>query len=142
MTAKLLNVIDNPDVTTRQLLKVDIKADHYSAVRRLQIAMYHSGYNVKVSEFFDRIDIDEFVLQSAARFLSEKSTVVPTSVEKERLTEITANILKDWNFENSVIYYPDGFSLKPLTAELLFVIQYLDYPLDEATFLELTELPA
>lgn len=142
LTAKLLNVIDNPDVTTRQLLKVDIKADHYSAVRRLQIAMYHSGYNVKVSEFFDRIDIDEFVLQSAARFLSEKSTVVPTSVEKERLTEITANILKDWNFENSVIYYPDGFSLKPLTAELLFVIQYLDYPLDEATFLELTELPA
>ena len=25
---------------------------------------------------------------------------------------------------------------------MLFVIQYLDYPLDEATFLELTELPA
>lgn len=43
---------------------------------------------------------------------------------------------------NSVIYYPDGFYLKPLTEELLSVIQYLDYPLDEATFLNLTELPA
>lgn len=53
-----------------------------------------------------------------------------------------ANMLKDRNFENSVIYYPDGLSLKPLTAELLSVIMYLDYPLDETTFLDLTELPA
>lgn len=142
LTAKLLNAIDNPDVTTRQLLKVDIKADHHSAIRQLQTAMYHSGYNVKVFEFFDRIDMDRFVIWSASRFLSEKSTVVPTPTEKERLIEITANILKDWSFENSVIYYPDGFSLKQLTAELLSVIQYLDYPLDETTFLDLTELPA
>ncbi len=142
LTTRLLNAIDNPDVTTRQLLKVDIQADHHSAIRRLQTAMYHSGYNVKVSEFFDRIDMDRFVIWSASRFLSEKSTVVPTLTEKERLTEITAKILKDWSFENSVIYYPDGFSLKQLTAELLSVIQYLDYPLDEATFLDLTELPA
>ena len=142
LTAKLLNAIDDPDITTKQLLEVDIRAEHHSAIRRLQTAMYHSNYNVKVSEFFDQIDMDRFVLWSASRFFSEKSTVVPTPVEKERLTGITANILKDWSFENSVIYYPDGFSLKLLTAELLSVIQYLDYPLDEATFLELTELPA
>lgn len=142
LTNQLLNAIDNPDVTTKQLLEVDIQADHHSAIRRLQTAMYHSGYNVKVSEFFDQIDIEKFVLRSASRFLAEKSTVVPTQAEKERLTEITANILKGWSFENSVIYYPDGFSLRPLTAELLSVIQYLDYPLDETTFLDLTELPA
>lgn len=111
LTDQLLNAIDNPDVTTTQLLEVDIQADHYSAIRRLQTAMYHSGYNVKISEFFGRIDMDRFVIWSASRFLSEKSTVVPTPKEKERLTEITANILKDWNFENSVIYYPDGFRL-------------------------------
>lgn len=142
LTAKLLNIIDNPDITTRQLLKVNIQVDHYSAIRRLQTAMYHSGYDIKVSEFFDSIDIDEFVLRSTSHFLSEKSTVIPTSAEKEKLTEITTNILKDWSFENSVIYYPNGFSLKRLTAELLSVIQYLDYPLDEETFLNLTELPA
>ncbi len=142
LTSQLLNAIDDTDVTTNQLLEVDIRADHHSAIRRLQTAMYHSGYNVKVSEFFDRIDMDRFVIRSASRFLSEKSSVVPTSDEKERLTEITANILKDWSFENSVVYYPDGFSLKPLTAELLSVIRYLDYQLDETTFLVLTELPA
>lgn len=104
--------------------------------------MYHSGYKVKVSEFFDRIDIDRFVIWSASHFLSKGSTVIPTPIEKEKLAEITANILRDWSFENSVIYHADGFTLKPLTAELLSVIQYLDYPLDEATFLDLTELPA
>ena len=76
------NAIDNPDVTTRQLLKVNIKADHHSAIRRLQTAMYHSGYNVKVSEFFDRIDMDRFVIWSVSRFLSEKSTIVPTPIER------------------------------------------------------------
>lgn len=142
LTNQLLDAIGNPDVTTKQLLDVDIQADHYSALRRLQTAMYHSGYNVKVSEFFDKIDIDKFVLRSASRYLSEKSTVAPTQEEKERLSKIVANILKDRNFENSVIYYPDGFSLTPLTEELLSVIQYLDYPLDETSFLDLTELPA
>jgi hypothetical protein len=142
LTAQLLNAIDNPDVTTKQLLGEDIKADYHSAIRRLQTAMYHSGYDVKVSEFFDQIDMDRFVLWSASHFFSEKSSVVPTPDEKGRLAEIAANILEDWSFENSVIYYADGFSLKPLTAELLSVIQYLDYPLDEAIFLDLTELPA
>lgn len=142
LTDQLLNAIDNPDVTTRQLLNVDIQADYHSALRRLQIAMHHFGDDIKVSEFFDRIDIDEFVLRSASHILSEKPTVVPASAEKESLTEIIANMLKDWNFGNSVKYTLDGFSLKPLTKELLSIIQYLDYPLDEVTVLDLTELPA
>lgn len=142
LTVQLLNAIDNPDVTTKQLFEVDIQAEHYSALLQLRTAMYHSDYDVKVSEFFDCIDIDKFVLRSASHLLSEKSTVVPTLAEKERLAEIVANMLKDRNFKNSVIYYPDGLSLTPLTAELLSVIMYLDYPLDETTFLDLTELPA
>ena len=142
LTAQLLNAINDPDVTTKQLLEVDIQTDHHSAIRRLQTAMYHSGYNVKVSEFFDRVDIDKFVLWSASHFLSEKSPVVPTPAERGRLAEIVTNMLKDWSFEDSVIYYPNGFSLKLLTAELLSVIQYLDYPLDETMLLDLTELPA
>lgn len=142
LTVQLLNAIDNPDVTTRQLLEVNIQADHHSALSKLRTEMYHSGYDVKVSEFFDCIDIDEFVLRSASHFFSEKSTVVLSSTEKERLVEITANILKEWSFENSVIYNPNGFSLKMLTAELLTVIQYLNYPLNEEMLLDLTEVPA
>ena len=111
-------------------------------LRHLRTAMYHYGPDIKVSEFFGRIDIDEFILWSSSRFLSEKSTVIPTKAQKEKLTEIVASILERRSFENSVIYYPHGFSLKSLTAELLSVIQYLDYPLDEATLLDLTELPA
>lgn len=142
LTAQLLKAIDDPDLTTKQLLEVDIEADHHSVLRHLRTAMYHYGPDIKVSEFFGRIDIDEFILWSSSRFLSEKSTVIPTKAQKEKLTEIVASILERRSFENSVIYYPHGFSLKSLTAELLSVIQYLDYPLDEATLLDLTELPA
>ena len=145
LTTQLLYAIGNPDVTTKQLLDINIKADHHyrhSALRRLQSALYRYGTDVKVSEFFNRIDIDRFILWSASHFLSEESTVVPTHTEKEKLTEIVANILKERNFANSVTYYPDGFSLKPLTKALLSIIRYLDYPLDEKALLDLTELPA
>ncbi|MBM6695340.1 metallophosphoesterase [Pseudoflavonifractor capillosus] len=142
LTAQLLNALDNPDVTTKHLLEVDLKAHHYSALLQLRTAMYHSGYDVKVSEFFDCIDIDTFVIQSASRLLSEKSTVVPTRAQKAKLAEITTNTLMERNFKNSLIYYPEGVSLKPLTAELLSVIMYLDYSLDETSLLDLTELPA
>lgn len=142
LTIQLLDAIDNPDVTTTQLLEVHIKTDHYSALWRLLTAMYHSDCDVKVSDFFECIDIDIFVLRSASRFLSEESTVIPTTSEKEKLTEIVTNLLKDTCFENCVNYDPDGWSISPLVAELLSVIQYLDYSLDETMLLNLTEVPA
>jgi len=142
LTGQLIREIKNPDVTTKQLLDVDIESDHYSTLRRLQTAMYHFGSDVRVSEFFDLVDIDSFVLWSASRFFSKRSAVVPSQTEKEKLMETVARILQNRSFENNVMYYPNGYSLKWLTEELLSVIQYLDYPLDEKTLLDLTELPA
>lgn len=142
LTEQLIEKIKNPDVTTKQLFQVDIEVDHHSPLRRLRTAMYHFGPDIKVSEYFSQIDIDMFVLWSASRFISENPVVLPTQVEKEKLVEAVANVLERRSFENNVKYYPDGLSIMPYTAELISVIRYLDYPLEEKTLLDLTELPA
>ena len=103
--------------------------------------MYQYGPDLKVSEFFNRINLDQFVLWSAYRLLSGKSEVVPNKEEKGKLSRIVSNTLKTRNFKNSVQYTLTGPSVKVQTVNLMFMIQYLDYPLDEETLLDLTELP-
>lgn len=141
LTEQLLNTIGDKDVTTRQLWESKFKTDYPSALYLLKIAMYQYGPDLKVSEFFNRVNLDQFVLWSASRLLSGKSEVVPNNEEKEKLSRIVSSTLKTRNFKNSVQYTLTDSSVKVQTVNLLFMIQYLDYPLDEETLLDLTELP-
>jgi len=144
LTTQLLHKINNPDLTTKQLLDADINLEHNSALWRLKSAMYRYGPNVKVYEFFDHVEMNKFVLWSASQYLSKKSMVVVSDFHKEKLREIVATLLQIMSFKDSVKYSLDthNFSLGVLIPELLSVIRFLDYPLDEATLLDLTELPA
>lgn len=91
MTKQLLDTSGNQDVTTRQLLDSKFKTDYHSALYYLKTAMYQYGPDLKVSEFFNRINLDQFVLWSASRLLSGKSEVVPNNEEKEKLSRIVAD---------------------------------------------------
>lgn len=143
LTMRLLQAVGNPEITTSQLFDSSIKMDFHSAIHYLQVAMYQYRMDVKVSEFFDKVNLEQFVLWTASRLLAEKSgVVVLNKEEKENLSEVVANILKTRNFKNSVQYTPTGSSVKVQTVNLLFMIQYLDYPLDEESLLDLTELPS
>lgn len=138
----LLEAIDDPEITAKQLLEIDLNVDYNSAIGRLRTALYHYGPNIKVSEFFIHVNLDEFILWSASQYLAKNSTVIPSQYQRDTLTSIIERLLKTRSFENSVMYYPDGLSLRPLVPELLSLIQYLDYPLPEDTLLCLSELPA
>lgn len=142
LTLKLLDVVNNPDVTTKQLLDADFQGDVYSVLCHLRTAMYQFEIDIRVSEFFDKVNINEFILWSSSKLLYGSVTVVPNQAQREKLIEIVAQILKTVSFANNVIYHSDTIFMAPLTFELVSVIRYLDYPLDEATLLDMTELPA
>ena len=69
LTAQLLKAIDDPDLTTKQLLEVDIEADHHSVLRHLRTSMYHYGPDIKVSEFFGRPNVNSKTRISLKNFL-------------------------------------------------------------------------
>ena len=139
---QLVEMIDDPDLTTRHILDTNLGISYRSALGRLQGAMYRYGHDVKVSEFFNHINIDEFILWSASAMLNEKTSVITTQVQRDKMKEIISNLLKDRNFRDSIKYHTDGFTLEAITEEMLSLIQYLDYSLEESALLELTELPA
>lgn len=139
---QLLELIDDPNLTCRQLLDANLKVEYRTALWNLQTAIYHYGADIKVSEFFDKINLDDFILKSAARILSEKSTINPTLEQKTKLTEIVAVYLQNIGFKNTVTYQDNSIYLNPLTEDVLHLILYLDYPIDENSLLDLTEVPS
>lgn len=141
LTAQLIREIGNPDLMTSQLIEAGVKIDYYSALRHLQCMMYNANLNVKVAEFFSKVNFDDFVLWSISHFLNYKDRVILTKTKKEKLTDIVANRLKNNPFKGCITYHEDSLSFSSLIPALLSVILYLDYPLDEATLLDLTELP-
>lgn len=144
LTKQLLELAKDPNITTKQLLEVDFKVNYRSVLFRHRNALYHYGVDVKLTEFFEYVDCDKFVLWSISRLLSKKSTVILTRDEKKRLTEILTGVLKTRNFENNIVYHQDSrrFTIERLTQELVSIILYLDYPIEENVLLNLTELPA
>lgn len=139
---QLLELIDDPNLTCGQLLDANLKVEYRTALWNLQTAIYHYGADIKVSEFFDKINLDDFILKSAARILSEKSTINPTLEQKTKLTDIVAVYLQNIGFKNTVTYQDNSIYLNPLTEDVLHLILYLDYPIDENSLLDLTEVPS
>ena len=142
LTVQLIEKVGDPNLKGEELLRTGIKVESHSVLWRLQTAMYHYGADIRISEFFDQIDMDRFIIWSLSRLLSDKFTVIPTQTQKEKLMEIVESALKNDGFKDSVTYYPNGHSVDTFAEELLSVILYLDYTLEEKELLDLTELPA
>lgn len=142
LTNQLLRKIGDPQLTAKQLLKADIRIDYPSPLQHLRFAMHGYAPEEQVSEFFNRVNRDRFILWSSAQFLLKNTVVVLLQEQKDALSEVVTRILSTQSFENCVRYNGDSISFPPLTIELLRVVQYLDYPLCENTLLDLTELPA
>lgn len=139
--AELMSVLDDPNIRADKILDAGIKIGYHSALRRLQVAIYHYGGSLKVSEFFERINSEEYVIRSAAKILGGKVHIIPTVEQKKILENLICKQLDAKIFDDAIKYMAPGYRYKRLIPSLLSLIQYLDYPVDEDTLLQLTEVP-
>ncbi len=138
---ELIKLIANPEITTHQLLDIDIDLDYDSALGRFRSAIYRYSRDIKVSEFFEKINLDNFVIWAASQVVLEKNSVFVTQSHRDKISAIIENMMETDTFENCVKYHSGSISVKPFIPELLSLILYLDYPLSEEMVLNLTELP-
>lgn len=139
--SELVCALPDPNILTTQLLDVNIRIAHHTALKNLQVQIYHYGANVKVSEFFERVDPERFMVRSASEFL-KRPHIVPNEKQKSILVETVRKLVEGGIFENAVEYSSTGVTIKALAPEALSIIQYFDMPMEEETLLNLTELPA
>lgn len=139
--SELVSSINNADATTDQILELGQKIRYDSAIERLQSSIFHYGRKTKITEFFDVIDLEDFIIWSASKYLGKNSSIVPTQNQKRMLSELVLKKLEETTFQDPVIYYENGYSLKYRVRNFLSLIIYLDLPISKNTILQFTELP-
>ncbi len=143
LLSELLLTIGNPDIKAFQLLDIDTKIKYHSALRYLKNAICrYCPPEVKVAEFFEQINLDDFIIQTTHNLLSKNSFLNPSFKQKEYLLCLIRKAIDRGIFNSAVKYKLNGFTISFLVPQLLSLIIYLNYTLDENTLLQLTELPA
>jgi len=143
LLVKLLESLGDKNVLAGQLLGIKTDLEHNSALWLLKSAIFRKASEyTKVSEFFQIIDLREFVVETAVDLLKEEPNLIVSQEQKVFLSEQIRELIKNDIFINALTYLEDGYQIKPLVLDTLFLVQYLRYELDEKTLLKLTELPA
>lgn len=138
---QLLSLINDADATTDQILDLGDNIEYDSALGRLKASIYHYGCKTKISEFFDVIDLEYFVIWSASKYLGKNSSIVPTPSQKRILSELVFKKLDESTFQDPIDYYENGFSIKHRVLHFLPLIIYFDLPVSKKIILQFTELP-
>lgn len=138
---QLIENLDDPSVTNRQLEKVELNCDIHSALNKLRLKMYKYEVNVRVDEFFEKINIDDFVLVSIYDILDKDIYNLMSNQQKERLIKIVLNMLRDGVYKDCVKYDENSVSINSKVIEILAVLKITDYTIEEDVLLGFTELP-
>ena len=139
---ELLSSIDDENATTNQILDVGRDIDYNSSVGRLKSAVFQYGKNnCKICDFFDNIDINDFIIWSASKYLEKKPLVKPATEQKRCLANLLSERIDEDSFKDPAIYYENGFYVKHRLSNYLSLIIYLDLPISKDTALQFTELP-
>ncbi|MBO5968061.1 MAG: metallophosphoesterase [Clostridia bacterium] len=143
MLLDLVSKIGDTNIVAGTLLKSDAKIDHYSALWHLKSAIYrYSPEDMKVKDFFNNVDIEDFILCVFAELL-ESSSIPNLSLEQQQyIYQIILKHIKQGAFINAIIYRKNGFNTKNLVPELIDAILHFKFELDEETMLQLTEIPS
>lgn len=139
---ELLNIINGPKTTTKQLFDIELNLEYDSVLDLFRYDIYHYSDDILVSDFLKKADLDEFIIRSVARILVENNNIAFSSIQKEILYSIIGKQLEIRNFDNCVIYEGESMCIKSLIPELLTLILCLGYRLTDKLVLKLTELPA
>lgn len=138
---QLIENLDDPSVTNRQLKKVELNCDIHSVLNKLRLKMYKYEVNVRVDEFFEKINIDDFVLVSIYDILDKDIYNLMSNQQKERLIKIVLNMLRDGIYKDCVKYDENSVSINSKVIEILAVLKITDYTVEEDVLIDFTELP-
>ena len=138
---QLIEMLDDPSVTNRQLYKVQLNCDIHSVLNKLRLKMYKYEVNVRVDEFFEKINIDDFVLVSIYDILDKDIYNLMSNQQKERLIKIVLNMLRDGIYKDCVKYDENSVSINSKVIEILAVLKITDYTVEEDVLIDFTELP-
>lgn len=142
LLAELVDLIGDPDILASNLLDVHHCVKNYSAQWYLQSAIYRNAYkNIKVTDFFKFYDADDFIIHEVSWCLDADSKLNLDDEKKDILKNIIKNKIDNGIFVRAIEYHDNNISMTPLVREILKVILFLEYNLEENVLLELTELP-
>ena len=138
---QLIEMLDDPSVTNRQLYKVQLNCDIHSVLNKLRLKMYAYRVNIRVDEFFEKINIDDFVLVSIYDILDKDIYNLMSNQQKERLIKIVLNMIRDGVYKDCVKYDENSISINSKVIEILAVLKITDYTVEEDVLIDFTELP-
>lgn len=138
---QLIEKLPDPSIKNRQLYKVQLNCDIHSVLNKLRLKMYAYKVNIRVDEFFEKINIDDFVLVSIYDILDKDIYHLMSNQQKERLIKIVLNMIRDGVYKDCVKYDENSISINSKVIEVLAVLKITDYDVKEDTLLGFTELP-
>lgn len=138
---ELILKIEDNEATANQILELCRDIEYESPLGKLKTAIYHYDYNGKIVEFFDSIDLEDFIIWSASKYLKNKTFVIPTKEQKEILSNILYRKIDNTTFLNAVKYTENGLTIRCRVPHLLTLIVYLDLNVKHEILLQLSELP-
>lgn len=138
---QLLSLINDAEATTDQILDLGRNIEYDSPLGRLKTSIYHYRFKTKISKFFDSIDLEDFIIWSASKYLGKNSPIVPTPIQKSFLSELVLKKLDKSTFQDSIEYQENGFCIKYRVPHFLSLIISLDLPISKDIILQFTELP-
>lgn len=141
MIDELISMSHHADPTIKELVDENINFELHSPLRKLMYAMYHNGgINIRASKFLNEIVWERFILM-AAKNAVEQDKILPSDEQKSALKQYLETVIEQGVFNSAVTYHGDGISVSFLSIAVFYFILYFDYPLEEETLLQLTEMP-
>lgn len=138
---QLIENLDDPSVTNRQLKKVELNCDIHSVLNKLRLKMYKYEVNVRVDEFFEKINLDDFVLFSVYDLLDKDICNLMNNEQIEKLIEIASHMIDKGIFNECIEYDENSIMIDGRVKEILTVLKLTDCTVEEDVLLGLTELP-
>lgn len=142
MLSELISCINDPDIVVGDLLNSHHSVKHYSAHWYLQSAIYrYASATDKVADFFKLYEVNGFIIHEVASCLESNSNIILSDDQISFLKDIIKKTVDSGIFEEAIEYYDNRIITKTLVPEVLKIILFIEYTLEEKELLQLTELP-
>lgn len=143
MLSELLNEIGKPDLMIKDLLDQSLDISWESALRHLQVGIYHSGNpELLVKDFFDVVPFDRFTVMECKKILIDQKDIEINPEQKKHLMGMIIQYLNKELLIKEVRQESESTVVSLYVMALIQLTLYLDVELSEDVLLELTMVPA
>lgn len=143
MLMELLDKMDHTEIKIEKVLDKSVRASWESALRQLQVSIYHYGDKEwMVRDFFSKIDFERFNAMEIKKHLGEKSDIVVSVEQRDYIVEMVKQKLNKELLKRELRQDEEGTVVSKYLMALIFLAMKFGVVLSEEILLELTKIPA